>query len=466
MLNSGILIGIKNWNLAMEVDRVVFREYDIRGIVGKQINNDFASILGRAFGTYIRRSGLKTTVVACDNRKSSPELKKYFIDGLKKTGVFVFDAGMVPTPFAYFAQKKYNLDACAIITASHNPPQFNGFKLVAGKHALYGPGIQEIADIIEREDFEAGSGKLDGIDAVASYINFMKEKFTFKRKMKVGVDTGNGTAGPFIEKLFSSLGIDFEPLYLESDNTFPHHLPDPVVPENLKDLIALVKEKKLDAGFGLDGDGDRIGVIGSDGTILWGDQLLIIFGLDILKRKSGITVVFDVKCTLALEEEIRKAGGRPIMWKTGHSLIEAKIMEENAALGGELSGHIYFADEYFGFDDAFYACLRLLRIMDQTGKNPEQLLEGIKKYFSSPEIRIEVGEEEKYKIVESLKNFYKEKYKISEIDGVKIYFTDGWALARVSNTQPAIVLRVEGITQQALERIKTEFLTKVREQIK
>lgn len=447
----------------MKVDRVVFREYDIRGIVGTQIDNDFAFFLGRAFGSYIRKSGLKTILTACDNRESSPELKKHLINGLKNCGIFVFDAGMIPTPFAYFAQKKYKIDACAIVTASHNPPQFNGFKLVSGKHALYGEKIQKIADIIEKEDFEHGTGEIKKIQVEDDYVNFMKERFIFKRKMKIGVDTGNGTAGPFIEKLFSSLKIDFEPLYLESDNTFPHHLPDPVVVKNLKDLIELVKEKNLDAGFGIDGDGDRIGVIGSDGSILWGDQLLIIFGLDILKRYPGTTIVFDVKCTLALEEEIKKAGGKPIMWKTGHSLIEAKIMEEKAALGGELSGHIYFADEYFGFDDAFYACLRLLRIMDETGKNPEQLLEGKKKYFSSPEIRIDVGEEKKYTIVEELKNFYKNRFKISEIDGVKVYFPDGWALARVSNTQPAIVLRIEGISQNALENIEKQFLEKVKE---
>ncbi|MCM8822911.1 MAG: phosphomannomutase/phosphoglucomutase, partial [Candidatus Omnitrophica bacterium] len=275
-----------------------------------------------------------------------------------------------------------------------------------------------------------------------------------------------GTAGPFVRKLFSALGIDFEGLYLESDNSFPNHLPDPVVAENLKDLINLVKEKKFDAGFGLDGDGDRIGVIGSDGSILWGDQLLIIFGLDILKRKPGATVIFDVKCTLALEEEIKNAGGRPIMWKTGHSLIKAKLMEEKAELGGELSGHIYFADEYFGFDDAIYACLRLLRILESTGKKPQQLLEDKKRYYSSPEIRIEVGEEKKYKIVEAIKDFYKTRYRISDIDGVKVYFPDGWALARVSNTQPAIVLRIEGTTEKALEEIKRQFMDKVKEQIK
>ncbi len=447
----------------MKIDRVIFREYDIRGLVDKQINNDFAFVLGRAFGSYLRKSGLKTLVAACDNRKSSPELKKNLINGIKNCGIVVFDAGMIPTPFAYFAQKKYELDACAIVTASHNPPQFNGFKLVAGQHALYGAKIQQIADIIEKEDFEEGIGDIKRIQVQDDYIAFMKQRFEFKRKIKIAVDTGNGTAGPFIEKLFSCLGVEFEPLYLESDNTFPHHLPDPVVPENLKDLIALVKEKKLDAGFGLDGDGDRIGAVGSDGTILWGDQLLIIYGLDILKRNPGATVVFDVKCTLALEEEIKRAGGRPIMWKTGHSLIEAKIIEENAALGGELSGHIYFADEYFGFDDAFYACLRLLRIMDETGKNPEQLLEGKKRYFSSPEIRIDVGEERKYKIVEGLKDFYKNRFKINDIDGVKIYFPDGWALARVSNTQPAIVLRVEGKSQESLESINKQFFNKIKD---
>ena len=447
----------------MKIDRVIFREYDIRGIVDKQINNDFAIIVGKAFGSYIRKSGLKSVIVACDNRKSSPELKKHFIDGLSNCGCSVLDAQMIPTPFAYFAQRKNGIDACAVITASHNPPEFNGFKLVVGTHALYGKEIQKIADIIENEDFEYGKGEVKEIQVDDDYVNFMKERFNFKRKMRVGVDTGNGIAGPFIKKLFSSLGVEFEPLYLESDNTFPNHLPDPVVPENLKDLIKLVKEQMLDAGFGIDGDGDRIAVVCNDGSILWGDTLLIIYGLDILKRKPGATIVFDVKCTLALEEEIKKAGGVPVMWKTGHSLIEAKIIEEKALLGGELSGHIYFADEYFGFDDAFYACLRMLRIMDETGKNPQHLLEGENRYFSSPEIRINVGEEKKYKVVDELKNFYKNRFRINEIDGVKVYFPDGWALARVSNTQPAIVLRVEGISQKSLEDIKKQFLEKVKE---
>ncbi|HOL49635.1 MAG TPA: phosphomannomutase/phosphoglucomutase [bacterium] len=450
----------------MKPDRVVFREYDIRGIVKTQINNEFAFTLGRAFGTKIKNEGLKNCVVACDNRETSPDLKNHLIDGMMKAGIEVFDAGMIPTPVAYFAQKHYGLDACAMVTASHNPPQFNGFKLVLGETGLHGEQIQQIADIIEKQDFISGSGSTKTIQVEQDYIDFMKERFSFSSKMKIGVDTGNGTTGPFVKKLFSSLGIDFVGLYLESDSSFPHHLPDPVVPENLVDLIKLVKEQKLDAGFGFDGDGDRIGVIGSDGSILWGDQLLIIYGLDILKTKPGSTIVFDVKCTLALEEEIKKAGGIPLMWKTGHSLIKAKLMEEKAVLGGELSGHIYFADQYFGFDDAFYACLRLLRIMDQTGKKPEQLLENKKRYYSSPEIRIEVGEEKKYAIVEELKNFYKQKYNVSEIDGVKVYFPDGWALARVSNTQPAIVLRVEGKDEKSLEEIKKQFLSKVEETIK
>ncbi|MCM8789157.1 MAG: phosphomannomutase, partial [Candidatus Omnitrophica bacterium] len=279
----------------MKIDRVVFREYDIRGIAGSQITNDFAFLLGRAFGSYLKQSGFKNSIVGHDNRESSPQLKNYLIKGLTQCGIDVFDAGMIPTPLAYFGQKKYNLDACAIVTASHNPPQFNGFKLVAGEHGLYGKEILKIADIFERENFISGKGTVKEINVEQAYIDFMKERFQFNSKMKICVDTGNGTAGPFVKKLFSVLGIDFEGLYLESDNTFPHHLPDPVVPENLKDLINLVKEKRLDAGFGLDGDGDRIGVIGSDGSILWGDQLLIIFGLDILKRKPGATVIFDVK---------------------------------------------------------------------------------------------------------------------------------------------------------------------------
>jgi len=348
-----------------------------------------------------------------------------------------------------------------MVTASHNPPQFNGFKMVVGNKSLYGKEIQKIADIIEKEDFEKGNGKLDKKDVIDEYIKFMVEKFKFNKKLKVGVDTGNGTVGPLIEKLFRKLNVEFVGLYLESDGNFPNHLPDPVVPENLKDLIEIVKENNLDCGFGFDGDGDRLAVVDENGDILWGDKLMIVYSKDILIKNKGAKIIFDVKCSKSLEEVIEKLGGKPVMWKTGHSLIENKLHEEKSPLAGELSGHLYFADEYFGYDDAIYACLRLLRIMDKENKKLSEFFKDVKKYYSTPEIRIEVSDEEKFEIVEKVKKFYAGKYRINDIDGVKVYYPSGWALLRASNTQPALVVRIEGETEEDLNKIKREFIEKI-----
>jgi phosphomannomutase/phosphoglucomutase len=447
----------------MKVPRTIFREYDIRGIVGDEIDSQFSYALGRGFGSYLAARGKKTVVAAGDNRKSTPEFKKNLVDGLLSSGCDVCDIGITPTPILYFVRATEGFDAGVMVTASHNPPQFNGFKLVVNDTSLHGPQITEIADIIEGERFINGRGNFAERNFDEAYLAFMRKKFSFSRKWRIGVDTGNGTTGPIVKELFTIPGIEFHGLYLESDSSFPHHMPDPVVPENMKDLTALVKRENLDAGFGFDGDGDRIGVIAEDGAILWGDRLLIIYAAALLKEKQGATVVFDVKCTRALEEEIRKHGGNPIMWKTGHSLIEDKLRESGGLIAGELSGHIYFADEYFGYDDALYAALRLLKIMDSTGLKPGQLLAGVRQYPSSPEIRIDVGEEAKYRIVDQIKKFYKGKYPVLEIDGVRVSFPAGWALVRVSNTQPAIVVRIEGDTQTDLEMIREEFLRKIQE---
>jgi len=345
-----------------------------------------------------------------------------------------------------------------MVTASHNPPEFNGFKMVVGNKSIYGEEIQKLADMIEKEDFENGKGEIYEKNAEIDYINYMKERFKFNKKFRVGVDTGNGTVGPLIVKLYQELNIEYFPLFIESDGNFPNHLPDPVVPENLIDLIKAVKENSLNAGFGFDGDGDRLGVVDDTGKIQWGDRLMILYAKEILKKMPGSKIIFDVKCSKALEEEIKKAGGKPIMWKTGHSLIENKLHQENAPLAGELSGHLYFADEYYGYDDAIYASLRLLRIMDNEGKKLSELFSEVKDYFSTPEIRVEVPDEKKFEIVENLKNYYRGKYPSSEVDGIKVYFPDGWALVRASNTQPALVVRVEAETESSLEEIKKDFI--------
>ncbi|HPP30239.1 MAG TPA: phosphomannomutase/phosphoglucomutase [bacterium] len=448
----------------MQIKRDIFREYDIRGVYEEDMKGEIPYLLGRGFGSIVRRGGKQTVCVGGDNRITTPELKEKLIAGLLDSGCDVTDTGIVPTPVLYFAVHYYNFDAGAMVTASHNPPEFNGCKMVVGDRSLYGKEIQDIADIIEKNDFEKGKGQYyEKKEVIQNYIKFILERFIFKRRLRIAVDTGNGTAGPLIVSLFEKLGVEIFPLYIESDPSFPNHLPDPLVPENLKDLIKVVKGKNLDAGFGYDGDGDRLGVVDEKGNILWGDQLLIIYARDVLKNMPGAKIIFDVKCSKALEEEIRKEGGIPLMWKTGHSLIENKMHIEKAPLAGELSGHLYFADDYYGYDDAIYASLRLLKIMDETGKKPAELLKGVKKYYSTPEIRLTVPDEKKFEIVKNIKNFFALRgNKISDIDGVKVFLPDGWALVRASNTQPALVIRIEADSEEALERIKKEFLDTIR----
>ncbi len=443
----------------MEINRKIFREYDIRGVYEEDLRDSLPYYLGMSFGSIVRRSGKKNVCIGGDNRLTTPEIKDKLVKGILKTGCNVTDTGIVPTPVLYFTLHKNGFDAGVAVTASHNPPEFNGFKMVIGNKSLYGGEIQRIADLIEKEDFETGSGQYTEKDAVVDYSGFMLENFNFKTKMKVAIDTGNGTLGPTIVPLFEKIGIDYTPLYTSSDPSFPNHLPDPVVPENLKDLIKTVIDNKLDIGLGYDGDGDRLGVIDEKGNILWGDMLLAIYAREILKKTPGAKIIFDVKCSKALEEEIKKYGGIPIMWKTGHSLIESKMHEEKAPLAGELSGHLYFADNYYGFDDATYASLRLLQIMDNTGKKTSSLLDGVNRYYSTPEIRLEVPDEKKFDVVETLKKLFVEKgNKTSDIDGVKVFLPYGWALVRASNTQPALVVRVEAENPESLEKIKKDFL--------
>ena len=442
----------------MKVNRKIFREYDIRGVYESDLKGEIPYFIGRAFGSYVRRKNINEVSVGGDNRLTTPEIKEKLINGLIESGLNVIDIGIVPTPILYFSVHFYKFGSGIMVTASHNPPHFNGFKMILREGSLYGKEIQKIAHMIEKEDFEKGLGKFEKKEVMDDYIKFMEERFKFNKKFKIGVDTGNGTVGPLIEKLFRKLGIEFIGLYLESNGNFPNHLPDPVVPENLKDLIEIVKKYNLDCGFGFDGDGDRLGVIDENGNILWGDQLLIVYSNEILKKKKGEKIIFDVKCSKALEEEIEKMGGIPLMWKTGHSLIENKLHKEKASIAGELSGHLYFADEYFGYDDAIYASLRLLRIIEKENKKLSEFFKDVKKYYSTPEIRIEVSDEEKFEIVEKIKRYYLEKYKINDIDGVKVYYPKGWALVRASNTQPALVVRVEAETEEALNKIKGEFI--------
>jgi len=457
----------------MQLNRNIFREYDIRGISETDLKGDLPRKLGLAFGAYVLKEGRKKVCVGGDNRLSTPWLKKQVEEGLSLSGCEVVDIGIIPTPAMYYAVNINAAEAGVMVTASHNPPDYNGFKMVSGKRSLHGPDIQKLADYMESHSFPVmpagaggGRGRISSLDILDSYASRLTSGFSFKKKFRIGVDTGNGTLGPFIMKVLEPLGIDVVPLYLESDPSFPHHLPDPLVAENLQDLVNAVHANKLDAGFAYDGDGDRLGVVDDKGDILWGDRLMILYARDLLARLPGAPVVFDVKCTRALEDEIRKAGGRPVMWKTGHSLIEEKLHKEKAPLAGELSGHIYFADEYYGYDDAVYASLRLLRIMDGSKEPLSGLFSGVRRYFSTPEIRMEIDDKKKFLAVEKIRSFYADGYHVEDLDGVKVYFPEGWALVRASNTQPAIVVRVEAETEASLESIRIGFLARINESLR
>ncbi|NLY42537.1 MAG: phosphomannomutase/phosphoglucomutase [Clostridiaceae bacterium] len=442
-----------------KVNEGIFRQYDIRGIYGEDLTRKDAELIGRAFGTYIRRKGETEAIVGRDNRKSSPELFDSLVKGMLDAGINVKDIGVVVSPIFYYSTYLYNIKSGIMITASHNPAKYNGFKVQYDGRTLYGEELQEIKEMILRDDFESGQGKLTAQSPVQDYINMIKEKIKLEgRKLKVVVDCGNGTAGFFAPSLLRELGCEVIPLYCDSNPDFPNHFPDPVKPENLQDLIKAVKLNKADLGVGFDGDGDRLGVVDEQGNIIWGDMLMILFWREILPKYPGTTAIVEVKCSEVLVDEIRKLGGKPIIYKTGHSLIKAKMKELNAVFTGEMSGHMFFADEYFGFDDALYACARLLRILSGSGKSLSQLLTDVPRTYSTPEIRIECAEEEKLFYVGKAKIYFKASgHKIIDVDGVRVQFNDGWGLVRASNTGPELIVRCEARTPERLEEIKREI---------
>jgi len=435
------------------MEREMFREYDIRGVVGETLDTDGAHRIGRGFGTYLSTCGGRTAVIGRDNRLSSPDLQQAAMEGVLSTGCRVIDVGQVPTPTFYFSVIRLKADGGIVVTASHNPPQYNGFKMRRGEDAVFGEAIQEIRKIIERGNFKTGKGEREERKVIDDYLAAIKSRIKFKRTLKVVVDAGNGTTGPIVTRVLKDLGCELVELYCEPDGTFPHHLPDPTVEKYLVDLIAKVKETGADVGVGLDGDGDRLGAVDEKGTIVWGDQLLSLFTREIIGRKPA-SVVFDVKCSQALIETISQSGGTPVMWKTGYPNIQAKMKEVKAPLGGEMSGHFYFMDDYFGFDDGIFAACRLIQLLSAADKTFSQLLSTLPRYQSTPEIRTDCSEQDKFRIVEELKEYFKEKYDTIDIDGIRILFEDGWALIRASNTQPCIVLRFEAKTEQRMEEIK------------
>ncbi len=441
----------------MKINPYIFRQYDIRGVVGEDLDEDFARRLGQAFGTYALKNNETSVIVGCDNRISSPSLKKAVTEGLLSTGCNVVDIGTVVTPIFYYARIHFNINPGIMVTASHNPAQFNGFKVAFGPGTIYGDEIQNLRIMMEKGDFLSGQGSLTYKDPSEDYIDMICEKIHLSKKLRVGIDCGNGTASLFAEKLFRRLGVDVYPLYCESDPKFPNHFPDPVKPENLTDLKELVLREKLDLGIGFDGDGDRIGVVDDKGNIIYGDMLMILYWREIMPKYPGAVAIIEVKCSQALVDEVKKLGGKPIFYKTGHSLIKAKMREIGAVFTGEMSGHMFFADEYYGFDDALYAAARLLRILSNTDKKLSELLTDVPKYYSTPELRVPCPDEEKFDKVEAVKRYFQDKYPIIDVDGARVIFPDGWGLVRSSNTGPELIVRCEATTKNGLEKIKNEI---------
>lgn len=441
----------------MDINPKIFREYDIRGIVGKDLTPDIVETLGRAIGTYFRRQGKKAVALGRDCRLSSPEFGRALTGGLLRTGCSVEDLGTVPTPLLYFTVFSRKKEAGVMITGSHNPPEYNGFKMMVGEEALYGSTIQEILGLIRDNSLnEDAPGLQTSYDIIPEYTDFVVNNIKLEKKLKVVLDAGNGTAGVVAAPIFRGLGCEVVELYCEMDGRFPNHHPDPTLPEAMEDLTRKVAEVGADFGVGYDGDGDRIGVVDDEGRLLWGDQLMILFARDILPKYPGSPVISEVKASKLLYDEIRKLGGRPVMWKTGHSLIKKKIKEEKALLAGEMSGHLFFADKFFGFDDAIYASARVAEVLSRSGRKLSEMLSDLPMTYYTPEIRIYASDEVKFRIVEDVKTELGRKYPIIDIDGVRATFPGGWALVRASNTQAMLVLRYEADTPEDLEAIRKE----------
>ena len=439
----------------------IFRQYDIRGIVGEDLDAEVTEAVGRAFGSRVRpdsSSRSPTVAVGYDNRLTSPSLADGLIAGIRSAGVDVVDVGTVPTPVLYWSEVTLGADAGVQITGSHNPPEWNGIKMTHGGSSLYGDAIQDLLRSIDESDFTSGSGGYERVTVLDRYVDDIAGRFNLERPMRVAVDCGNGTGSILAVRLLEAIGVEVTPLFCESDPTFPNHHPDPTVDDNLIDLIRSVESGNHDLGVAFDGDADRIGAIDDQGQIIRGDILLLLFGLDLLKKRGpGQKLIFDVKCSQVLPELFEKAGGEPIMWQTGHSLIKNKMRETGALLAGELSGHIMIADDYLGFDDALYDACRLIEIISRSGRTLSEMVSDFPEYRSTPEIRIDVTEDQKWTVVSEALVYFKEKYDVISVDGVRILFGDGWALLRASNTQPVIVARFEARSESRLMEIRTEI---------
>ena len=440
----------------------IFREYDIRGVYEKDFDLTFAEDLAKSLVSFIVKRGKSKPLITVgyDARLSSPDIERAVVRGLVASGANVITLGLITTPISYFSMFHLNADGGFMITGSHNPPDYNGFKISYGKSTLFGDDIQKLGNLLRHQDFVTGFSSVIPNDIFPAYVEKYKKEFSQLKNIPVVLDCGNGAAGCIARRLYEAIGLTPDILFEKPDGRFPNHHPDPTIEENLSALKERVLASSAKVGIGFDGDCDRIGVVDSEGRFLLGDELMVIWSRDILKKSPGAKIIGDVKCTDRLYADIAKNGGQPIMWKTGHSLIKNKSKEELAPFGGELSGHIFFADRNYGYDDALYAGLRLIEILSETGQTLKQLLDGVPQAFNTPEIRLDTTEEKKKNIVEQLSAYFKNQpnVKLNFIDGVRVSYPDGWALVRASNTQPVVVVRFESQTQARLNEIKSAVL--------
>jgi phosphomannomutase/phosphoglucomutase len=448
------------------ISKSIFKAYDIRGVIGKTLDADTARSIGRAFGSEVRAQGGDAVVVARDGRLSGPELIQALSDGLRAAGVDVVNVGMVPTPVGYFAASvplqleggERRVDSCIVVTGSHNPPDYNGFKMVLRGSAIYGEQILALHQRIVDENFSEGSGTYTEYDIADAYLERIASDIKLARPIKIVVDTGNGVAGGLAPKLFKKLGCELVELFTEIDGNFPNHHPDPAHPENLQDVIRALKETDAEIGFAFDGDGDRLGVVTKDGQIIYPDRQLMLFAEEVLSRNKGAQIIYDVKCTRNLAKWVKDKGGEPLMWKTGHSLVKAKLRETGAPLAGEMSGHVFFKDRWYGFDDGLYTGARLLEILTRV-QDPSKLLNSLPNSHSTPELQLKLEEGENFELIARLqKNAqFTGADDVVTIDGLRVEYPDGFGLARSSNTTPVVVMRFEADNDAALKRIQEDF---------
>jgi phosphomannomutase / phosphoglucomutase len=448
------------------ISKSIFKAYDIRGVIGKTLDADAARSIGRAFGSEVRAQGGDAVVVARDGRLSGPELIQALSDGLRAAGVDVVNVGMVPTPVGYFAASvplqleggERRVDSCIVVTGSHNPPDYNGFKMVLRGAAIYGEQILALHQRIVDENFSDGQGTYTEYDIADAYLERIASDIKLARPIKIVVDTGNGVAGGLAPKLFKKLGCELVELFTEIDGNFPNHHPDPAHPENLQDVIRALKESDAEIGFAFDGDGDRLGVVTKDGQIIYPDRQLMLFAEEVLSRNKGAQIIYDVKCTRNLAKWVKDKGGEPLMWKTGHSLVKAKLRETGAPLAGEMSGHVFFKDRWYGFDDGLYTGARLLEILTRVA-DPSALLNSLPNSNSTPELQLKLEEGENFELIARLQQNAKftGADDVVKIDGLRVEYPDGFGLARSSNTTPVVVMRFEADNDAALKRIQEDF---------